>query len=237
MKTQDRKPYRLVPLSECVLFKLYIAHIQDDDNNSYSIEQIRSMFKEDVSRKLIGSALTLLMERPSQFVRRHGRGGAYTFSIADHGIIEVERLLRRGDTVAAYLFADPDASLDTIAGMGGIFRTEDEQAEEAVWAPLPIDRQSEEYKGAVEAIEEAYETIRADNGLAAQFPEQRAGILASIEAGIEVLKSKMPSAQQLRGMLIVPLQWVSATFAKTVIGEVAKKAAEKLIQFITSMLS
>jgi hypothetical protein len=94
-----------------------------------------------------------------------------------------------------------------------------------------------EYREAVEAVEEAHETIRADNGFAATFPRQRTGILTSIAEGLEALKNKAPSAQQLAALILSPLRWVSTTFANTVIGEVAKKAAEKIVQLITSALN
>lgn len=46
MNEISRKPYRLVPLSEAILYKLYIAHIADDEHDSYSAEQIKAMFRE-----------------------------------------------------------------------------------------------------------------------------------------------------------------------------------------------
>jgi hypothetical protein len=199
------------------------------------------MFREDVSRKLIKSAIALLGEAAyrdrEKKIIRHGRSGNHTYAITDGGILEIERLLRQGNTVAAYLHSHPDVSLDLIAGLDGIFLTDEERADLGAWAPLQIDRDSPEYRVTVEAVEEAYEAIRADNGLAAAHPEQRAGILASIKDGIEALKYKTPSAQQLQALILAPLSWVSTTFAKTLIGEAAKKAAEKLVQFVASLLS
>lgn len=239
MNAISRKPYRLVPLSECVLYKLYIAHVADDDNDSYSVEQIKAMFKDDVSRKLLKSAIEYLdyATHRNGKIRRHGRSGSYSFSITDYGILEIERDLRRSDSVASFLHANPDASLDVIAGLDGMFRTDEERADLEVWAPLSIDRDSPQYRETVEAVEEAYETIRADNGLAATHPEQREGILATLADGIEALKKKAPSAQQLKALIVIPLQWVSVNFSKTLIGEAAKKAAEKLYQFIASFLT
>lgn len=151
--------------------------------------------------------------------------------------MHIERQLRHSDTVAAYLHGHPDASLDLIAGLDGIFLTDEERADLDAWAPLQIDRDSPDYRETLEAVEEAYETIRADNGLAASHPEQRSGILASIADGIEALKKKAPSAQQLKALIVTPLRWVSVTFSNTLIGEAAKKAAERLVQLITSLLS
>lgn len=239
MNELTRKPYRLVPLSECILYKLYIAHVADDEADSYSVEQIKAMFREDVSRKLVRSAIDRLgyssYQRDNNLIRRHGRVGDHTFSITDVGILQVEARLRQPDSVAAYLHSNPDASLDLIAGLEGVFRTEAEQADFDAWVPLEIDRDSSAYRETVKALEEAEEAIRADNGLAATHPEQRSGILGSIADGIEALKSKAPSAQQLKALIIVPLQWVSLTFSKTLIGEAAKKAAVKLLEFIASL--
>lgn len=239
MNEISRKPYRLVPLSECILYKLYIAHVADDENESYTVDQIRSMLDENVSKKLIGSAIDFLgySSYRDDNIKRRGRSGSYSFAITDHGILEIERQLRRPDSVASYLHANPEAPLEVIAGLDGIFLTPEERAELDAWAPLEIDRDSAEYRETVETIEEAYETIRADNGLAATHPEQRTGILASISDGIEALKQRAPSAQQLRALIVMPLQWISLTFSKSVIGEAAKKAAEKLVQLITSLLT
>jgi hypothetical protein len=97
MKHPARKPYRLVPLSECLLYKLYVAHVEDDEHSSYSVDQMRAMLIGEVSRKLIISALGLLMEpHYHQRVKRHGKAGQHTFAITNEGIIDVERALRRG---------------------------------------------------------------------------------------------------------------------------------------------
>jgi hypothetical protein len=53
-------PYRLIPFSECVLYRLYEAHIHDDERDRYSVADICAMFKERVPRKLVVSALELL---------------------------------------------------------------------------------------------------------------------------------------------------------------------------------
>jgi hypothetical protein len=233
-----RKPYRLIPLSEAILFKLYIAHVSDDENDSYSIDNIKDMFKEDVSRKLIRSAIDLIgysIYRDRK-LRRHGRSNSWSYSITDEGILSVEADLRRPDSVASFMYASADASLDTIAGLDGIFLTEDERNELDAWSPLPIERDRTEYKETIGALEEAFDTIRADNGFAATHPEQRTGILAALEDGIQTLKSKIPSAEQLQGMILRPLRWISVTFSNTLIGESAKKAAEKLVQYIASLM-
>lgn len=233
-----RKPYRLVPLSEAILFKLYISHVSDDENDAYSIENIKGMFNEDVSVKFIKSAIELIGYSTYRFskLRRHGRSNSWSYSITDHGILSVEASLRRSDSIASFMFANANASLDTIAGLDGIFLTDDERDELDGWLPLPIERDRPEYKETIGALEEAFDTIRADNGFAATYPEQRTGILAALEDGIQTLKSKLPSAEQLQGMILRPLRWISVTFSNTLIGEAAKKAAEKLVQYIASLL-
>jgi hypothetical protein len=212
-----RTPYRLIPLSECVLYKLYEAHVHDDANDRYSIDDICAMFNEHVPRKLVLSAIDLLRGRryeDQKKVNRHGNAGAYSYSITHDGIMTVERALNRRDSVAAYLFSRQDARLEDVAGFGGIFYTPTERADLESWSPLEIDRESDAFKETLQTLEESYETIRGDNGFATELPAQRAGILASIEQGLDWLRSKEPSARQLTYMLLRPLPWSHRTSAR-----------------------
>jgi hypothetical protein len=211
------------------LYKLYEAHMEDDDKDRYSVSEICSMFSEEVPRKLVQSALELLFgddhqgERP---IRRHGKAGGHAYVISQEGILRVERALLRRDSVAAYLHTRPDATLEEVAGFEGIFYTPGERADVDSWVPLELDRESDEFKQTLQLLEESYETIRGDNGFAAKYPSQRAGILASLEEGLDWLKNKTPSTRQLTDMLIKPLQWIATTFGNSVLAEAGKRAAE-----------
>jgi hypothetical protein len=104
--------------------------------------------------------------------------------------LQVERALLRRDSVAAYLHTRPDASLEEIAGFQGIFYAPAERENIESWIPLEIDRDSEDFKETVQVLEESYEIIRGDNGFATEYPSQRAGILDSLEEGLNWLKQK-----------------------------------------------
>ncbi|RDI59187.1 hypothetical protein [Microvirga subterranea] len=232
----NRKPYRLVPLSECILYKLYQAHVNDDDKSRYSLSDICEMFIENVSRNLVLTALDFLVGDTydrGKPVKKFGKTGNHTYSITTYGILQVERSLNRRDSVAAYLYNRPDAFLDEIAGFEGIFYTPEERQDVESWSPLQIDYESPDFKETLKVLEESYEVIRSDNGFAAQYPAQREGILNSLDEGISWLKSKRPSPQLVSYLLINPLQWIASAFGKSALGEAGKRAAEKLIHFLS----
>ncbi|MFH0302973.1 hypothetical protein AAFX91_38605, partial [Bradyrhizobium sp. 31Argb] len=96
------------------------------------------------------------------------------------------------------------------------------------WRPIELDRSDAAYIEAEQALDEAISTIEKDNAFAANLPEERDGILQTLREGAEWLKHKAPTKRQLKALLISPLDWVVSNFSKTVMAEIAKKAAEKL---------
>ncbi len=94
------------------------------------------------------------------------------------------------------------------------------------WAPLPIDRQNPKFEAAMGAVEDAIDTISADNGYAVSAPEERTSILASLKGSVEAIKAGMPSLASIRAGLLAPLRFISEKFVGTAMGETAKKAFE-----------
>ena len=235
-----KRALRLIPLSEIILYRLYEAHISDDLKDKYSFEDIQLMLKEQVSRKLISSAITHLMgkkyeQRP--YIGRSGKSGEYTYFISIDGIFQVEKQLNRGNSIANCLLNNPDVDLKAIAGFDGIFYTPQERIDVDQWKPLPIDRETESFKRAIKDVENALEIIRGDNGFAEELPETRNGIVENLTEGIQKLKTGKTTVQRLKSLIIAPLQWVAATFGNTLIGTAAKNAAEGLYKYILSLLS
>ena len=136
----------------------------------------------------------------------------------------------------AYYFEYGDSVLEEIAGVDSTFMTRDDALENDPWTPLEIDRSDPRYLKAVTDTEAAIEAIRADNGFSATYPEQRAGILSLLEDGLVWLRDRAPSRAQIYSLLVSPLQWLSTTFSKAILGEAAKKAAQSLVDLVRSLL-
>jgi hypothetical protein len=233
------KPYRLVPFSRVILYKLYICHLDNDHKSEFSVADVAQAFSVPVSRNLVSSALDFLRNKnynEGPLVTRHRKPGAdvYVFRIAPEGFRAVEEALRNKSSDIAYLHENGDEVLDEIAGIDSLFLSREDLLDHDPWSPLPIDREDPSYTEAATEVEAAIEVIRADNGFAASHPEQREGILATLEEGLAWLKDRAPTRAQIFSLLISPLQWVSTNFSKAVIGEAAKKAAQKVVDLLNS---
>lgn len=232
------KPFRLIPLSRIILAKLYEQHVNDNPKDRFTAEDIAELFSIPVSKNLIASALTRL-HNESKFneklvIRRGIKAEQYGFVIGDYGIQVIEKGILKKNTDIAHYMAHGDSVIEEIAGLEGRFFTQDELMEREDWVPLEIDREAPEYTDAIEAVEEAAEIIRKDNGFAAHYPLEREGILGSLQEGLEWLKKKSPSRAQIKALLMAPLNWVASVFGNAIVGETAKKAAQKLADLIFS---
>jgi hypothetical protein len=233
------KPYRLIPLSRIILAKLYEQHVNDEPKDRFSVDDVTKLFSVPVSKNLVASALARLYEDSKYSEKLVIRRGSKTsaeqgYVIGDYGIQVVEKALLQKVSDIAYFMANGDEVIDEIAGLDGHFFTPGERFDKDDWVPLPIDREATEYLEAVESLEAAIETIRADNGFAAHYPEEREEILSSLNEGLEWLRNKVPTRAQIKSALIAPLNWVAVTFGDAVTGEIAKKAAQKLVDLIMS---
>jgi hypothetical protein len=231
------KPYRIVPLTRIVLLKLYVLHVDDDPRGKYSVDDVCEAFDVPVSRNLVETALERLYrestrnnERLVSAVGKRGHG-QNSYQISDQGILVVERALRNPSSDLSYYLKNGDAALDDVAGIQALFWTKEEFAETDDWQPLEFDHDSVEFTGAVEAIDKVIETVAASNEVAAQFPLEKYGILISLRQGLEWLK-KQPSKAIINSLLLSPLHWLVATFGRGVIAEVAKKAAQRIVDLI-----
>jgi hypothetical protein len=231
-------PYRLVPFSHLVLYKLYFCHLNDENLSEFTAYDILASFSVPVSSNLILTALDFLRTKcheETPLITRQRREGVYYFRMAYGGFSVVEDALRTKRSDIAYFHEHGDAALDEIAGINSLFLTQQEALEHDPWSPLPIDREDPQYLEAVANVEAALDVIRGDNGFAATYPDQREGIIATLEDGLACLKDRCPSRAQVFSLLISPLQWLATNFSKAVIGEAAKKAAQSLVDFLHSL--
>lgn len=170
------------------------------------------------------------------YLRRAGTKDSYKFSISPEGIKFVEMELLRKSSPISYFQQHGEDSLVHVAGLESPFMTEEERRSlDSQWEPLDLDRTTPPYREAEKAIEDAITAIEQDNEFAATMPEERHGILQTIRNGVDWLKSKNPTKRQISDMLISPLNWVISNFSKTVMAEIAKKAAEKLWALLNSL--
>ena len=97
------------------------------------------------------------------------------------------------------------------------------------YEPLSLDRDCDELSTTLGLIESIQERVRGNNGLA---PKVRDSLSASLSAGIQLLRSAVPTRAQLEATLFKPLTWLSVQFAKAELGELAKEAATHLSKFL-----
>jgi hypothetical protein len=101
------------------------------------------------------------------------------------------------------------------------------------WEPLAIERDAETTKAALVRTEQAIKTIEESNGYAAQEPEERAGILATLKAGFALLKDGLISRATLRSTLVLPFSHLMTKFANGSINEVCKHAIDALWKLLS----
>lgn len=159
----------------------------------------------------------------------------HKYKLTEEGILLVERALRKRDSDLAYFAKNGDAALDEIAGLDSIWITPDERVDSDQWSPLAIDRDDPEFVATLKAVEAALEAIRGDNGYAANEPNERAGIVATLEEGVQWLKERAPTKAQVQNLVIAPLRWIAVKFAQSVTGQAANAAAQKLWQWLSDI--
>jgi hypothetical protein len=221
------------------LARLYVQHVNDDPKEKYSPEEVAAFFAIPISLNLIRSALEKLHNDStynSHLVERKGskKAGTLGYVIGPYGMEVVEKAILKKNTDIAHYIAHGDTVIDEIASLDANFFTAQERMDSDEWTPLEIDRADPAYLDAVDSVEEAIEAIRQDNGFAATHPQERDGILRVLQEGLVWLKEKVPTQSILQTMLISPLRWVSSIFGNDVVGEAAKKAAQKLLDFLST---
>jgi hypothetical protein len=232
------KPYRAIPLGRIILCKLYQRHVNDDPQLEFSAKEIVQMFSQPVSYNLVVSALEIFRgrthNRPDAPISRHKKNGSeeFKYRLTYDGLLLVEKNLADPNSDIYHFFQHGDRVLDDIAGIDSLFVIPQEKWESDPWSPLPIDRADPRYTEAVTDVENALEVVRGDNGFAATHPNEREGILSTLEDGLRWLKERTPNRSQIFSLLVAPLQWLASNFSKAVIGEAAKKAAQSVLDLL-----
>lgn len=145
----------------------------------------------------------------------------------------MEKTLRDSSSDIAYFLKHGDAALDDIAGMDGAFWTKEEHAERTGWSELEL-QDNASLQDAIKGLDQTISEIEKNNEFEATDPEQKKGILTALRQGLSSLKSYRVSKNQINGLIIQPLRWLATTFANTLMGELAKTTAQKIVKLILS---
>jgi len=100
------------------------------------------------------------------------------------------------------------------------------------WVPLQLERDSAAAADALGSLDQLAERVRGENGFASSDPECHAAITWSLSTGIDALRSRAPSKQQITALIVAPTKWLIEKFAGSAIGELAKRAASALANWL-----
>ena len=191
-----------------------------------AVEFIADLSSEDISPMFARKAIGILKNQ--ERVHRI-RDYPATYEITIKGIKDIEAQL-----------ADSKSILHRYMNRSGDSKSSKKLLEKHTykdeWEPLKIDREAPDYKNAVSAIGEVIETVTGDNGYAATEPEERNHILWSLNEGLEALKDALPSRNQIQALIVAPLNFLARKFAETSMGEVAKIAVAKVLEWLFGLV-
>ena len=238
MSRNTRKPLKLFPVAGYLLYKIYDATMQNDQKSRFSLFEIENIVSKDIPRNLLKNALSLLHENRgdrSRLVARYGSKEKYEFAITRDGIIHIEESIANENTIANILYMQPDADIYEIAGFNEFSEELDDFSAVEEWRPLKIERESRGYQEAIKQVKDSIETIRNDNGFAANEPELREGLLDTLNEGLDQIENKTPSAHLIRRLLLDPFLLIAKKFGNSVIGNAGKIAADHLTRWLQSL--
>lgn len=107
--------------------------------------------------------------------------------------------------------------------------------EEEKWTPLPIERESIDFKEAISSAEKALETIEQNNGYASTEPDERNAIVRTVGGTLTALKEGRPSLASVKEGLLKPLRYVATKFSDSVMGEFAKIAVSAILKWLAGL--
>lgn len=215
-------------LQEAVLYELYI--FAADSGGPLASIQVANLFSPPTPTMFAEKVLNIL-DKGEYIISSDIRldiGAEKKYEITYQGIKFVQDQLR-----------DPTSMIANYAKEGygwlvGDLPTITSPGEEQ-WEPLLIDRESPHFDAAANELENVIEVIEGDNGYADSEPDERNHIVASLRHGLERMREGLPSLQQVRGLILGPLNFVAQKFVGTAMGVASKAAIEKIIQWIATL--
>jgi hypothetical protein len=104
---------------------------------------------------------------------------------------------------------------------------------DADWTPLPIERDLPEVQAVIEAIDEASDKIKADNGYSATKPEERNYVLDSLNTFSKRLKEEATvSWAYIRQFALEPLGRALKSLGQSATGLVVEAARAKIREWL-----
>lgn len=234
--TLKNTPYRISALARVITYKMYVEHVNDNTLARFSVSDVSKLFTIPISKNLVKSALELSRsDHRTKFILRWTSKSEdqHLYSVSSDGIQFVERELRRKDSDLFYFQRYGDDKLADVAGLDGIFWTAGERLDAEAYAPLDIDRDDPQFIETLQAVDEAIERIRTDNAFAATSPEQREGILRTLENGIDWLRNKTTTRKLIVDNILSPLRWVVSHFGQSDVGAAAKAAIDTVAHWLS----
>jgi hypothetical protein len=203
---------------QAILFCCY-AVIQSDDSVVFS----ERFFFDRLNRRSSISMIKIVLDHLL-------KQSYFTFDIDQEAYEPTQKLVEHVEVLLSMERISYQEKLSSILQAAS---DEPGSEESDTWTPIVEDSDSLAKKEAIEAVQAVIERVTADNGFNASQPKARNSILYSLSAGLEMLKEHTPSREQVKENLLKPLKYIGDLFTKHAIGELAKKATEKLLAWLS----
>ena len=148
---------------------------------------------------------------------------------------------KQPDTPAFKYNLDPNGEAWLVTAMQAVNKALKEQnikieefaKPDAEWEPLPVERTNPKLQKATEALEKTIEAAEADNGYAANVPEERALVVENLKNAVEKLKTAdSVSFAYLKRRAINTLDIIISRFGQASLGLVAQAARAALFGWL-----
>jgi hypothetical protein len=203
--------------------RVYCYHsIQKDIGDDFDVDDLFFGLNERVSRAMLRIALRELRGR-SYFLASPQPKGEVLWRASIDLMKYVEGFLAKNEM-------SPEEWLQQNVGY---IAASTDNVNSDTWEPLKNESNVPQREAAISAVEDVVRHVEADNGFAASQPEARNTILYSLKMGVMLLKEHAPSREQVTANILKPLKYIGDLFAKHTIGELAKKATEKLMLWLS----
>ena len=191
----DRERRILISIHDYFTRSPALDQIQEIELKTLMVDSIPLGFTMPTIRKMVSGGLIALTDSNLSY-------GETAYVLTDTGLSLADELIRSNTQSPA---ADSGSSDDE-------------------WQPLPWEWQEPHLDNAIQAVENALDRVRGDNGFASAKPETHQRLVWSLSAGLEGLRKRTPDRKEIFAMLYKPLKWLAENFAKSALGEVGKAA-------------
>jgi hypothetical protein len=114
----------------------------------------------------------------------------------------------------------------------------DQDALDAPWEPIPIERSDQVLAEAMERVQDAIKSIEQDNGYAANAPGERQYVLANLKAFQNTIAEQLEIYWlQIKTFALEPLGRVITRFGAAAVGIAATAAKDAIIEWLKTAFS